>query len=474
MHGPSSFLLGAIGKFVLFSQPMCGIVGIFGQSDAATWAVEGLFAQQHRGQDACGIASADGNGIRRFRTIGLVREALGQEVLQSLSGMHAIGHVRYPTQGEPTRENAQPHVFHHKERPRFALASNGDITNLPALESMLRDRGYRLEGTNDGEVIAKAIGTWAFDDGLGIEEAIRRWMKEGRGAYSTVLLTPDTLYVFRDPHGIRPLCLGRADGARFVASETVALDIVRATYERHVSPGEILRFDGDGEQGLEGYPSPGHHHCIFEHIYFARPDSIMFGERVFEVRERIGRALAGEDDVPGDVVIPIPDSANFIGHAYAHARGIPVAFGLVRNHYVGRTFITPGQAVRDESVRLKFNPLPGFIEGKRVFLVDDSIVRGTTIRKLVRMMKENGAREVHLRIGSPPITHSCFYGIDTPQRRKLVAAEREVEEVCRLLEADTLRYLSLEGLRSSVTHPEQYCYACFTGDYPAGRKDVEE
>jgi amidophosphoribosyltransferase len=255
-----------------------------------------------------------------------------------------------------------------------------------------------------------------------------------------------------------------------VASETVAMDIIRADVSGHVEPGTVLRWGPGGFQQRVAAPSTRHHHCIFEHIYFARPDSLVFGEKVFEVRRAIGEALAKDDLVEGDVVVPIPDSANYIGLAYANARSLPIAFGLVRNHYVGRTFIAPEQRVRDETVRLKFNPLPGFFEGKRVFAVDDSIVRGTTIRKLVRMFRENGASQVHLRIGSPPIRHSCFYGIDTPERHKLIASDRTPEQVAELLEADSIRYLSLEGLRSSVSRPDHYCYACFTGEYPAGCK----
>jgi amidophosphoribosyltransferase len=449
---------------------MCEIFAIFGQAQAARFASEGLFAQQHRGQDACGIAVSDGTEIRRHRGVGLVREVLSDSVLLGLTGDAALGHVRYPTQGPSTLENAQPHLFSFGGRTHFALASNGDITNLPEFGDLLRRRGIGLDGCNDAEVIAKCVGVWAYGDGLGLEAAIARWMREARGAYSTVLLGPEGLWVFRDPNGLRPLALGEIERSIVAASETVALDILRARFIREVEPGEILRVDASGSASVRGVAGVAKRHCIFEHIYFSRPDSAVFGEKVFEVRKRIGEALAEGDCVEADVVIPIPDSANFIGFAYAAARGIPAALGLVRNHYVGRTFIAPEQITRDEGVRLKFNPLPGFLEGKRVVLVDDSIVRGTTIRKLIRMLRENGAREVHLRIGSPPIRHSCFYGIDTPEESKLIASGRGETEVGRLLEADSLRYLPLEGLRSTVSKPEDYCYACFDGNYPAGRK----
>ncbi|MEW5765987.1 MAG: amidophosphoribosyltransferase, partial [Acidobacteriota bacterium] len=272
------------------------------------------------------------------------------------------------------------------------------------------------------------------------------------------------------PHGFRPLSLGEREGAVLLASETVAFDVLRGTFLEEIPPGALYRWDAGGLARLQGASPCGPHHCIFEHIYFARPDSRAFSERIFEVRRRIGEELANGDPVEADVVVPIPDSSNYIGLAYAHAKGLPFALGLVRNHYIGRSFISPDQVMRDDAVRLKFNPLPGFFEGRRVVLVDDSIVRGTTIRKLVRMMRENGAREVHLRIGSPPIRFSCYYGIDTPVRERLAAAFRSPEEVAKSLGADSLRYLPMEGLRCAVSSPDHYCYACFTGDYPEGCK----
>jgi len=449
---------------------MCGVAGVFGQSEAASWTCEALFAQQHRGQDSCGLCASDGERLHLFKGMGLVKEAVPPSLLKELPGHGAIGHVRYPTQGEATLPNAQPFLFVKDGTPLFALASNGDITNLPELREEIEKRSYRFDGTNDGEVIAKAIGSWAFDDGMGIEAAIAKWMRVGMGAYSTLLLTPTEFYAFRDPHGFRPLSVGEKDGAAVLTSETVGLDILRARFIEHIPAGAIRRWGPGGPRSSVGAVSKKLDHCIFEHIYFARPDSYVFGEKVFEVRRRIGEALASGDTVQADAVVPIPDSANYIGMGYANARNIPIVMGLVRNHYVGRTFIAPVQLMRDETVRLKFNPLPGFFEGQRVVLVDDSIVRGTTIRKLVRMLRENGAKEVHLRIGSPPIRYSCYYGIDTPDRKYLIAAERSPEQVADVLSADTLRYLTLEGLHSTVSKPGDYCYACFTGDYPAGKK----
>jgi len=449
---------------------MCGIAGLFARDSAASWTAEALFAQQHRGQDSCGLVSADGAGLHRHRGLGLVREVLTPASLAGLAGRAAIGHVRYPTQGAATIENAQPHFFVKDGVPLFAVSSNGDITNLPELRREIEAHGYTLEGTNDAEVIAKAIGVWAFVDGEGLEAAIAHWMRAGGGAYSTVLLTPTHLYAFRDPHGLRPMSLGDLEGSPVVCSETVALDTLRAKFVEHVPAGAILRWGPEGAARIQGFEPKGLHHCIFELIYFSRPDSRVFEERVFEARRKIGEALAAGDDTPGDLVMPIPDSSNYMALAYANARKIPYGLGLVRNHYIGRTFIAPEQAMRDESVRLKFNPLPGFLEGKRLFVVDDSIVRGTTIKKLIRMLRENGAREVHLRIGSPPIRHSCYYGVDTPERDKLVAAYRTEAEVAEFLGADSLRYLTLEGLRTTVSKPQDFCYACFTGDYPAGTK----
>jgi amidophosphoribosyltransferase len=450
---------------------MCGVAGVFGDEQAVTLCGEALFAQQHRGQDSCGIASAQEGTVVRHRAMGLVRDALTPDLLASLAGWAAIGHVRYPTQGAATLENAQPHLFLEEGVPRFALASNGDLTNLPALRTLLEARGLRLQGTNDGEVIAACIGLWAFEDGLGLEGAILRWIGEGRGAFSALLLTPDALYAFRDPHGFRPLGVGIRENAFLLASESVAFDVLRGRFLEEVPPGGLYRFDRQGLHRLHVPSAVQTHHCIFEHIYFARPDSRVFGQRVFEVRRRIGEELARGDTVEADAVVPIPDSANYIGLSYAEARGIPLVLGLVRNHYIGRSFIAPDQVMRDDAVRLKFNPLPGFFEGKRVILVDDSIVRGTTIRKLVRMLRENGAREVHLRIGSPPIRFSCYYGIDTPVRERLAAAFKSPSEVALSLGADSLRYLSLEGLRRAVESPGAFCYACFTGEYPAGEKE---
>jgi len=449
---------------------MCGIVGILGKENAAGWVREGLFAQQHRGQDSCGLAVVDNGHIKSTRMLGLVRDSLTPEVLAKLHGERAIGHVRYPTQGDALIENAQPHVFIRNGTPLFALSSNGDITNLPEIRADLLERGYEMKGTNDAEVISSAIGTWAYDDNMGLSRAIERWMRTGKGAYSTLLLSADDFYAFRDPGGFRPMCMGEKDGTFIVASETVVLDTLRARLTGFVEPGSIVRISEEGFEKIGSVEGKGHSHCIFEHIYFARPDSRVFSENVFEVRERIGKQLADGDDLKADVVIPIPDSANYIGLAYAHARSIPFVLGLVRNHYIGRTFISPDQLMRDDAVRLKFNPLRGFIEGKRVILVDDSIVRGTTIRKLIGMMRENGAEEVHLRIGSPPIRHSCYYGIDTPVRSKLIASERTAEVVARSIEADSLRYLSIDKLRKCVNKPDHFCYACFNGHYPAGEK----
>lgn len=449
---------------------MCGIAGIFNKENASFGVAEALFAEQHRGQDSAGLVSWDGGGLHSHFGLGLVKDTFSQEKLRSLPGSMAIGHVRYPTQGPVSLCNCQPHIFSLDGKAVFALASNGDITNLPELREEIEKEGFVLEGDNDAEVMAKFVGIAAFRRNLGLVEAIYLLMEKALGAYSAVLMTEDELYAFRDPWAFRPMCYGEKDGVAAIASESVALDILRIPYKGEIPARSIFRW---GQDGLKTYPRRNEkpaRHCIFEHIYFSRPDSIIFGEKVFEVRRKIGEALASNDDVKADNVIAVPDSSNYIALGYANRSGIPFALGLVRNHYVGRTFIAPDQITRDEGVRFKFNPLPGFIAGKRLVIVDDSIVRGTTIKKLIRMLRENGALEVHLRIGSPPIRYSCYYGVDTPNREKLIASKMEVEDIRSFIGADTLKYLTIEELRKTVASPDDYCYACFRGDYPAGEK----
>lgn len=449
---------------------MCGIAALFNTVNASFGVVESLFAEQHRGQDSAGIVSTDGIKFHSHFGLGLVKDTFKNEILQKLQGNIAIGHVRYPTQGKVSLCNCQPHIFSYNGDDFFAVASNGDITNLPELTKEIIENGLTIEGENDGEVMSKFIGLYVSKKKFSYVDAIYTWMEKAQGAYSAVLMTRNELYAFRDPWAFRPMCYGLKDDFVSVVSESVALDILRIPYKDEIAAGTIYKWDKNGLKFFDKRNFKPLRHCIFEHIYFSRPDSIVFSEKVFEVRRKIGFLLAKNDTVEADCVVAVPDSSNYIGLGYAEKRGIPFVLGLVRNHYVGRTFIAPDQITRDEGVRFKFNPLPSFFNGKKVILVDDSIVRGTTIKKLIRMLKENGALKVHLRIGSPPIRFSCFYGVDTPNKEKLIASKMEIEEVRNFIGADTLNYLSIEDLKTCVNSPQDYCYACFNGDYPAGEK----
>ncbi|MCD6182129.1 MAG: amidophosphoribosyltransferase [Candidatus Cloacimonetes bacterium] len=452
---------------------MCGIIGIFNNEDAAQLAALGLFAEQHRGQESCGMAVTDGNTITLRKRMGLVKEVFRQEKLEQLQGHIAIGHVRYPTRGSSTQFNSQPHVVETLSGPSYALSSNGDIVNYQELRKHLESLGVYFGSTNDGELLLKFIVYHVEKERMPITGAIRELMKHVKGAYSTVLTTKTKMYFFRDPYGFRPMSYGElSDGTMAVASESVALDILKPNWVKEVPPAGIVTVSDKGlhitENNANDYRSIEHNrHCIFEHIYFSRPDSFNFGQNVYKVRMKIGSLLARDDaDLQADVVVPVPDSSNFIALGYSRESGIPFQLGLIRNHYVGRTFIKPQQTVRDESVSQKFNVLPNFYEGKRVILVDDSIVRGTTLHKIVHLLKEAGASEVHLRIGSPMVKYSCYYGIDTPDPQKLIANQKSLEEIREYTGADTLKYLSLEQLSKSVHHPEDYCSACFDGHYP--------
>lgn len=453
---------------------MCGVIGFYSDStDAFGDLVTGLFQMQHRGQDACGIAISDRERIRLHKGIGYVREVFHERPREVFAGTLGCGHVRYPTQGSNRVSNAQPHLVSNLDGSLMALASNGDLTNYWELRAWLEERGVDFVGTNDGELLVKTIAYYHLREGLELVPAMRRMQQVVRGAYSACLVTRHALYAIRDPFSVRPLCFGSDGEDWIVASESVALDIARMEFIDEVAPGEVIRFDADG---MERMPHPdlpsvrGEHqqtaHCVFEHVYFSRPDSRAFGLFSYDVRKRIGGWLARNDAVQGDIVVPVPDSSNAVALGYAQASGLPFEIGLVRNHYVGRTFIRPDQVRRDDSVRLKFNPVAGLFEGKRVILVDDSIVRGTTSRKLVRMVRGAGAREVHMRVGSPVTSYSCFYGIDTPNRRELIGSDHSVEEIREHLTADSVMYTSVEGLKEAVGDRGNFCFACFTGAYP--------
>lgn len=452
---------------------MCGIVGIFNHNNAADLAAKAMFAEQHRGQESCGIAVTDGITIRLRKKLGLVKNVFTYEDLEKLPGNIALGHVRYPTRGTSSDINSQPHIVENLSGPSYALASNGDIVNYNEIKEQLEKKGVFFNSTNDGELILKYIVYKIEKENFCIIEAIKAFMKEVKGAYSTVLCTKKEMYMFRDPYGFRPMSWGKTDdGTVVVASETCALDIIDAKYVSWVKPAEIVIVDEHQIKHIENDPKDYRsteqpQHCIFEHIYFSRPDSYQFNEDVFKVRERIGAKLAQSDnDFTPDLVVPVPDSSNFIAFGYANEKKMPVTFGLIRNHYVGRTFIKPDQSIRDESVRQKFNILPHTFEGKKVVLIDDSIVRGTTIKKIIKMLYNAGAAEVHLRIGSPQVKFSCFYGIDTPTKDELIANRLSIEEIANDFNLYSLKHILIEDLHDCVSKPANYCNACFSGIYP--------
>jgi amidophosphoribosyltransferase len=441
----------------------CGVFGIYGHPEASNLTYLGLYALQHRGQESAGIATADGTMIRVSRAMGHVSDAFDAGALDALPGHIAIGHTRYSTAGESRLQNAQP-ILIDCAHGQIAVAHNGNLVNARELRDQLVRDGSIFQTSSDTEVI---LHLYARSREASVEDALIESISQVTGAYSFVLLTKERLIAARDPHGFRPLALGRLDDAYIVCSETCALDLIGATYLRDVEPGEVLVISEGGLRSLKPFPPAPLAHCVFEHVYFARPDSYVFGKSVNEVRTELGRMLARESAVDADVVSPIPDSGVCAATGYAAASGVPMEMGLIRNHYVGRTFIQPQQAIRHFSVRIKLNPVRSVLEGRRVVLVDDSIVRGTTSRKIVRMVRAAGAKAVHLRISCPPTISPCFYGVDTPDRSELIAAKHSLEEIRAFVEADSLAYLSLEGLMRAVgSGSGSYCSSCYTGIYP--------
>jgi amidophosphoribosyltransferase len=441
----------------------CGIFGIFGHPEAARLTSLGLYALQHRGQESAGIASGDGQRMRVSRGMGEVAETFTEAAIDALAGHLAIGHTRYSTAGESKIENAQPFLI-ECAHGQIAVAHNGNLVNARELREDLVRSGSIFQTTSDTEVV---LHLYAKSKAPSVEEALIESIAQISGAFSMVLLTKNRLIAARDPHGFRPLALGRLNDAWIVCSETCALDLIGAHYERDVEPGELLIISDGGLRSIKPYPPSKLAHCIFEHVYFARPDSYVFGRSVNEVRTEFGRSLAAESPVDADVVVPIPDSGVCAAAGYGEKSGLPVRFGLIRNHYVGRTFIQPQQSIRDFGVKVKLNPVRSIIEGKRIVLIDDSIVRGTTSRKIVRLVKDAGAQEVHVRISCPPTISPCFYGVDTPSRQDLIGATHTVEQIRDFIEADSLAYLSLDGLRQAVGDQQQaYCTSCYTGFYP--------
>jgi amidophosphoribosyltransferase len=441
----------------------CGVFGIFGHPEASNMTYLGLYALQHRGQESAGIAASDGEQIRLSRAMGYVADTIDGDTLAHLPGSMSIGHVRYSTAGESHLSNAQP-ILIDCAHGQIAICHNGNLVNASELREQLVQQGSIFQSSTDTEVV---LHLYARSRAATIEDAIVDSVSQVLGAFSLVMMTKDRLIAVRDPHGFRPLALGRLDNAFVVCSETCAMDLIGATYVRDVEPGELLVIDANGPRSYKPFPPGPLAHCVFEHVYFARPDSYVFGRSVNEVRTNLGRMLAIEQPVDADVVVPLPDSGVCAAMGFAEQSGIPLRMGLIRNHYVGRTFIQPQSSIRHFGVKVKLNPVRSILEGRRVVLVDDSIVRGTTSRKIVRMVRAAGAREVHVRISCPPTISPCFYGVDTPRRSELIAATHTLEEVRDFLEADTLGYLSLEGLLTSVgTGRQNYCSSCYTGVYP--------
>jgi amidophosphoribosyltransferase len=448
----------------------CGVFGIYDHPEASNLTYLGLHALQHRGQESAGIATSDGSALAISTGMGLVQELFDEEKLARLGGVHAIGHVRYSTTGSSILKNAQPFFVETVHGP-IAFAHNGNLVNALELRRELEYRGSIFQSTMDTEVIAHLYARSHKDT---LVDRLIDALKRVRGAYSLVVLVERRLIAVRDPMGFRPLVLGKIRDSYVVASETCALDLIEGEYVREVEPGEVVMISSKGVESFHPFPRQTPRQCIFEHIYFARPDSWVFGRQVYSVRKSFGRELADAHPIEADVVIPVPDSGIVAALGYAEASGIPFAMGLIRNHYVGRTFIEPEQSIRHFGVKLKLNAVREVLEGKRVIVVDDSIVRGTTSRKIVKMIREAGAREVHMRISSPPTCYPCYFGIDTPTRQELIAASHTLDDINRFLTTDSLGYLTHEGMARATDYgPYVYCDACFTGDYPMQTERTE-
>ena len=445
----------------------CGVMGVWGSERSCQSVVMGLFAMQHRGQESSGVATTDGQVIRLTRRMGLVTELTHElEAHGQLPGSASIGHVRYSTSGGSLLTNAQPFLITHKRGP-LSVAHNGTIFNAKQLRREMEEQGHIFQSTSDTEVLLHLVAKNPEPD---LAEAVRQSLTLLKGSFSMLLLSKDRMLIARDPLGVRPLCLGRLDETWLVASESCAFDLLGATYVRDIEPGELLVIDAQGTKSVRFAEERKHAHCIFEFVYFSRPDSMIFGHSCDKVRRRLGKQLAMEQPANADVVIAVPDSSNTAALGYSHRSGIKFEIGLLRNHYVGRTFIDPTQHGRETKVKLKFNPIVGVLKGRRVVLVDDSIVRGTTLRSLCRMIREAGATEIHVRISSPPVRQPCFYGMDFPTDSELLASNMSIEDTIKYLNIDSLGYLSIEGMISSARELEgNFCTGCFSGSYP----DVE-
>jgi amidophosphoribosyltransferase len=457
----------------------CGVVAIYGHPEASKLAYLSLYALQHRGQESAGIAASNGEQIQLHKSMGLVSDIFTADALAGLPGSLAIGHTRYSTAGDSALLNAQP-IMVECNKGKIALAHNGNLTNAHEVHAQLEQQGSIFQTTSDTEVLVHLV---ARSREHTLVDAMADSLRRVEGAFSLVMLTPDRIFAARDPRGFRPLVMGRISGEAanrpdtiVFASETCAFDLIGATYEREVKPGELVIVGPEGVHSRFYAAQQQQSNCIFEHVYFSRPDSIVFGKSVQQTRDAMGRQLAIESPVDADIVVPVPDSGVTAALGFSYQSGIPIQFGLIRNHYVGRTFIEPEQRVRDFGVKLKLNPVRNVLEGKRVVLIDDSIVRGTTSRKIVRLVRESGAKEVHMRVSCPPTISPCYYGVDTPSKNQLIAANKTVEEIREYIGADSLAYLSLEGLRKAAGDGEEhtFCTACYTGKYPTNIVGVED
>src|SRR5712671_2930536 len=457
----------------------CGVVAIHNHPEAEKLAYLGLHALQHRGQESAGIASSDGIMLHMHKAMGLVADIFTPNALAGLRGIHAIGHTRYSTAGDSALLNAQP-IMVQSNKGMIALAHNGNLVNAHAIRAKLEGLGSIFQTNSDTEVLVHLI---ALSREQTLPEAMADALRRVEGAFSLVMMSNDRIFAARDPRGFRPLAMGRIPALTgekkdtvVFASETCAFDLLGATYERDVKPGELIIVGPEGISSRFYSPSPAQSSCIFEHVYFSRPDSFVFGRSVDQSRDLMGRQLAREAPADADIVVPVPDSGNTAALGFSTESGIPFRLGLIRNHYIGRTFIEPSQSVRDFGVKLKLNPVRSLLEGKRVALIDDSIVRGTTSKKIVRLIRNAGAKEVHMLISCPPTISPCFYGVDTPSKKHLIAANKTIEEIRAFIGADSLAYLSLEGLKKACGEGETatYCSACYTGHYPTSLIDVDD
>jgi amidophosphoribosyltransferase len=446
-----------------YPRHYCGVFGIYGHPNAAELTYYGLYALQHRGQESAGIVACDGQQFRVHKGMGLVSQVFKGKVLHELVGKMAVGHTRYSTTGSSNIGNAQPLTV-DCAKGQIAIAHNGNLTNAAALREELEERGSIFQTTVDSEIILH----WLAQPSNNGEHNLISTIRKVEGAYSLAIMTENELIGVRDAHGFRPLCIGKVDGAYVLSSETCALDLIQAEFVRDVEPGEIVIIDENGLRSIQAFPEQERRAlCIFEYVYFARPDSNIRNQNVYKVRVEMGRELARENPIEADIVVPIPDSGNCAALGFALESGIPYEMAFVRNHYVGRSFLQPSQLIRDFNVRVKLNLITDLVKDKRVVIVDDSIVRGTTCKKRVNSLKEAGAREVHVMVSCPPHKNPCVYGIDFPDRRKLMAANYNLEEICQYLNADSLNYLSQEGMVKATGQPtDSFCMACYDGEYP--------